>query len=117
MATALRQSPPAPAPAAPTSAAAERDPLAVEARRRLRRSGYSALKRVTCEAEGGTLRLRGRLPSYYLKQVSQAIVTEIADVKRIVNQIVVAAAGSSPGARRARFGRTGSDDPGAGSSR
>ena len=39
----------------------------------LRRSGYSALRDVSCVAAGQALYLRGRLPSYYLKQVAQEV--------------------------------------------
>src|SRR5437868_5097685 len=59
------------------------------AEERLRRSGYLALRDVTCEVDAETFRLRGRLPTYYLKQVAQAIVSEIAGVRHLDNLIVV----------------------------
>jgi hypothetical protein len=55
----------------------------------LRRNPYLALKSVTCDWLGGVLVLRGRLPSYYLKQVAQEAVASLAGVGRIDNQIQV----------------------------
>ena len=53
-----------------------------EAECRLRRSGYLALRGVTCDISGGALRLHGRLPTYYLKQVAQTIAAEVEGVSR-----------------------------------
>jgi osmotically-inducible protein OsmY len=58
---------------------------------RLRRSAYLALQHVSCEFRAGVLTLRGRLPSYYLKQVAQAVVAEVEGVERIDNQIEIVA--------------------------
>ena len=55
----------------------------------LRRKGYLALRAVACECRGGVLTLRGRLPSYHLKQLAQAAVAGTAGVLRIVNAIEV----------------------------
>lgn len=63
--------------------------IAHEAERRLRFSGYLALQSVSCDGHAETLRLRGRLPTYFLKHVAQAIVSEIEGVCRIVNLIDV----------------------------
>ncbi|AGA26841.1 BON domain-containing protein [Singulisphaera acidiphila] len=71
--------------------------LSLEVERRLRGSGYLALRGVSYEVCAGIVRLRGCLPTYYLKQVAQAIVSEIDDVDQIINQIeIVAPAGRSP---------------------
>lgn len=71
--------------------------LALEVERRLRRSGYLALRDVSCDLHAGIVRLRGRLPTYYLKQVAQAIVSEIAGVHQVINHIeIVAPAGRPP---------------------
>jgi osmotically-inducible protein OsmY len=56
---------------------------------RLRRSGYLALRDIPCEVRGGVARLRGRLPTYYLRQVAQAIVAEVDGVIVVSNQIEV----------------------------
>lgn len=67
-----------------------------EALRRLRRSGYSALRDVSCDVHGGDMRLIGRLRSYYLKQVAQAVVADIEGVHRVVNLIEIAVTERSP---------------------
>ena len=63
---------------------------------RLRRSGYLALRDVSCGLRGGVLSLHGRLPTYYLKQVAQAIAAEVEGVSSVVNRINVVA--FTPGA-------------------
>ncbi len=63
----------------------------------LRRSAYLALRQLSCEFRAGVLTLRGRLPSYYLKQMAQAAVAAVEGVERVDNQIeVVAHAASLP---------------------
>jgi osmotically-inducible protein OsmY len=59
--------------------------------RRLRHSGYLALRDISCDVDGDGLSLHGRLPSYYLKQVAQALVAEVEGVERVVNMIKVSA--------------------------
>lgn len=51
--------------------------MVAEALARLRRSGYSAVRELACEARDGWLVLRGTLPSHYLKQVALAAVVGI----------------------------------------
>ena len=63
----------------------------------LRRSPYSALQHVSCDCREGVLVLRGRLPSYYLKQVAQESVARLEGVARIDNQIQVVTAASRSG--------------------
>jgi osmotically-inducible protein OsmY len=63
----------------------------LEAEDRFRRSGYFALRDISCDARNGVLHLRGRLPSYYLKQVAQAVAAEVEGVRRVVNRIEVIA--------------------------
>ena len=56
----------------------------------LRRSRYPALRTVSCDYQGGVLVLRGRLPSYYLKQMAQEVVAhQVQGVGRLDNQIQV----------------------------
>lgn len=71
----------------------------LEIEERFRRSGYFALRDVSCDARNGVFTLRGRLPSYYLKQVAQAVAAEVEGVLRVVNRIEVIAP-----ARRAPVG-------------
>lgn len=66
-----------------------RDCLGPEAEGRLRRSGYLALRDVSCEVSGRVAWLRGRLPSYYLKQMAQAVVADVEGVQQVINLIDV----------------------------
>lgn len=70
--------------------------LAGQIRDRYWKSGYLALREITCTCRDGIVRLRGRLPSYYLKQVAQAIPLGMRQVRTVVNRIAVLA----PAARR-----------------
>ncbi len=79
----------------PTEPTAPARPVEHEALTRLHGSGYLALRDVTCWVRDGSLHLRGSLPSYYLKQVAQAVVVDLEGVDDIVNQIQVIA-GPSP---------------------
>ncbi len=56
---------------------------------RLRRSPYPEVRRVACEFYEGMLRLRGRIPSYYLKQVAQTVVLGMIGVDEVDNQLEV----------------------------
>jgi hypothetical protein len=58
---------------------------------RLRRSGYLAMEHLSCAFRDGVLTLRGRLPSYYLKQIALAVVATVEGVERIDDQVEVAA--------------------------
>ena len=60
------------------------------AERALRSGPYPALKKVSCDYQGGVLVLRGCLPSYYLKQIAQEVVAHQFDkVGRLENRIEV----------------------------
>ena len=62
----------------------------------LLRTPYPALRSISCECRGRELILRGRLPSYFLKQMAQSAVAHLPGVDRVVNQIeVIAALGRS----------------------
>jgi len=63
--------------------------LAETAQDHLRRSPYSAIRRVSCEHRHGTLVLRGRLTSYYLKQVAQETVVGLDGVVQVINEVEV----------------------------
>ncbi len=58
---------------------------------RLRKSGYPALRRVSCESHEGVLVLRGHVPSYYLKQVAQELVRGVEGAEMILNKVEVCA--------------------------
>ncbi|MDB5349075.1 MAG: putative periplasmic or secreted lipoprotein [Planctomycetota bacterium] len=85
---------------APKSSA--RENIGIEAQERLRRCGYSALRDISCDVHGQSVRLAGRLPSYYLKQVAQAVVAEIEGVRRVINLIEVAVRADRLGQGRGR---------------
>ena len=55
----------------------------------LRRSGYLALRDIGCTCREGVVTLRGCLPTYFLKQIAQLVVAEVAGVHGIFNQIEV----------------------------
>jgi len=59
---------------------------------RLRSNSYLALKNVSCDYHDGVLVLRGRVPTYYLKQVALATVAGLAGVRHVVDQIDVGSA-------------------------
>lgn len=55
----------------------------------LRRSSYRELRGISCYFHEGVLTLRGRLPSYYLKQVAQTLVVRTVAHCAVVNRIEV----------------------------
>ena len=57
----------------------------------MRRSGYSELRRVACDFQDGVLTLRGRVFSYHLKQLAQALVLELKGVRELDNRLEVVA--------------------------
>jgi osmotically-inducible protein OsmY len=56
---------------------------------RLRQSAHAALREVTCEFLEGVLVLRGRVPSFYCKQLAQETIGPLEGVVQIVNEIDV----------------------------
>jgi hypothetical protein len=53
-------------------------------------------REINCEYREGVLILRGRLPTFYLKQVLQSILKDLLGVRRVDNRVdVVSAAGLS----------------------
>ena len=89
-----------------TSESHDRTAIAREARNRLRNSGYGSLDEISCLSDDGVLYLHGCLPSHYLKQVAQEVVSGTAGVCQVINRIMV----SRPG-RRTRPGRPTIADP------
>jgi hypothetical protein len=78
-------------------------PVEVQARQRLANDCPYALcfKQITIEFAGGVLTLRGRVPTFYLKQMLQTWLRDLDNVKQINNRVdVVSASGlsSEPGA-------------------
>ena len=64
--------------------------LQAVAERALHSGPYPALKKLSCDYQGGVLVLRGCLPTYYLKQIAQEIVAhQTQGMDRLDNQIQV----------------------------
>ena len=58
---------------------------------RLRKSSYVEVRDISCQCDQGVLFLRGRLSTFYHKQVAQEAVAGLAGVEQVVNEIEVAA--------------------------
>jgi osmotically-inducible protein OsmY len=63
--------------------------LAQQVRDVLRATGHGCLRAVEVTIDGQMVVLRGTLPSYYLKQLSQEAVLNVSGVKQIRNEIAV----------------------------
>ncbi len=60
------------------------------ARKRLKSTSYPSIRRLSCECDDqGVLYLRGRLSSYYQKQLAQEAVADLPGVVQIENQAEV----------------------------
>ena len=71
--------------ASPTRAS---DPAA-SAQASLRASAYSELRALACDSHEGVLSIRGRVSSFYLKQLAQAAVRDVPGIEVIHNQVQV----------------------------
>ncbi|MGI6420020.1 MAG: BON domain-containing protein [Thermoguttaceae bacterium] len=69
----------------------EKQVVQAEAQLRLRKSGYPELRLIACAFHEGVLTLRGRVTSFYLKQMAQTLIRELEGVGEINNRLVVAA--------------------------
>jgi osmotically-inducible protein OsmY len=65
------------------------DPVVDAALAALDQTGQSWLRRVVVSAEDGAIVLRGRVPSFYLKQTAQTIVLAIPGVTGLRNELQV----------------------------
>jgi hypothetical protein len=63
--------------------------VALMARGSLEQSPYWSIRRVSCEYRHGLLFLRGRLGSFYHKQLAQEAVSDVKGVLQVVNEIEV----------------------------
>ena len=59
------------------------------ARQQIAKTGYHMLKTVECTFRDGRIILRGRVPSYYHKQLAQESVRNAPHVAQIINHIEV----------------------------
>ena len=55
----------------------------------LAQSPHAAIRKISCEFGDGVLVLRGRVPSYYHKQLAQETIAHVEGVARIINEIDV----------------------------
>jgi osmotically-inducible protein OsmY len=62
---------------------------ASQARERLQNNPYTARQGVSCDCDRGVLRLRGRLSTFYQKQVAQEAIKGLEGVVEVVNEIEV----------------------------
>jgi osmotically-inducible protein OsmY len=67
-----------------------------EAQSQLRKSGYHELHVVSCDFHEGVLTLRGRVSSFYLKQVAQELIRQLDGAEEVNNRLEVAAPPGSP---------------------
>ena len=68
---------------------AKRDDVARCAERRLQASHYAPLRSIRCEYHEGVLVLRGRVASFYLKQMAQELVRNLDGVDVLANTVEV----------------------------
>ena len=78
----------------------ERATVVVMVRARLQQSAYHAIRSITCELHEGVVTLRGRVPSYHLKQMAQELVRSTPGVIEINNRIAVNLARAKGGEKR-----------------
>src|SRR5262245_45319813 len=67
--------------------------LADEVRSARAKSGYTWLRRVVVTTSGGSVVLRGTVPSYYFKQLAQIAVMAVPGVGEVRNDLAVGIGG------------------------
>lgn len=68
-------------------------PLASKVSQRLHGTGHLRLRNVKVEEDAGRVTLKGRVPSYYLKQLAQTVAVSVGGVGQIRNELTVEFAG------------------------
>jgi len=63
--------------------------MVAAAQARLRHSPYVPLRNVQCSFFDGVLILWGRVPSYYLKQIAQSLMSDLPTGREIRNELRV----------------------------
>lgn len=65
-------------------------PLLEILRRRLQTSQYHALRRLECEeARAGRVRIRGQVPSFFLKQMAQTVAAAVCGPGLVLDEVEV----------------------------
>lgn len=59
-------------------------------RARFRLSPYSEIRELKCDFRDGTALLRGRVPSFYLRQIAQSLAVSMVEVRSLKDDIEVA---------------------------
>lgn len=76
--------------ATPTMERSSSHELAKAAKKRLKSTFYPSIRKLNCDCDDrGVLYLRGRLSSYYHKQLAQEAVSGLPGIVEIVNQAEV----------------------------
>jgi hypothetical protein len=65
------------------------DALRIAALKILQTSGYTALRRLRCEVAEAVVIIRGVLPTYYLKQMAQAVIQHLDGIRSVRNLVEV----------------------------
>jgi hypothetical protein len=60
-----------------------------EAMQRIQRSAYLPLRNLSCDCRQGVLVIRGRVPTYYLKQLAQTLISGLEGIREVENLIEV----------------------------
>jgi osmotically-inducible protein OsmY len=63
--------------------------VAMAAKARIVHHPHLKGQRIWCEFDGGTLFLRGQVPSFFFKQLAQEAVLDLDCVRQVVNEIEV----------------------------
>jgi hypothetical protein len=78
--------------------------LAERVERALRANGYPALRTIEVSVEGCRVVLKGRVPSYYMKQMAQVVSLAVAEVQELCNEVeVIPTAALAPTGVEGRF--------------
>lgn len=63
--------------------------LEQDVRQALRSSSYGSLRRVQVRVDMGHVAIEGSVPSYYLKQMAQAVAMSFSEVESLQNDLLV----------------------------
>ncbi len=64
-------------------------PTVDEAQAALLCSPYLPLRQLRCDYHEGVLAIRGRVPTFYLKQLAQTVVSRVRGVEQVANRVEV----------------------------
>jgi len=55
----------------------------------LQRTGYTPLQTIDCRVDNGVVELKGHVPSFYFKQIAQAVILPLKHVRGVNNNLQV----------------------------